>query len=214
MGLEYLCVTLESELQIIAQPGKNFKKQPFGDCLKSALSTFLLILGGVMRKQNLFLLVSTMFLLSVSTFAKTNFSGTWKMNIQKSDPGCPCRTGTFSAPEEALRTVKQKGSVILVSLVQNGSSGKLQAELTYLADGSRCTNELGDCRLVSEARWDGNDLVVKSHLETDPDIPDWEDRWTLSEDGKILTIKRDPCSISGLDCQKFVFDRLELTPPQ
>ena len=162
-----------------------------------------------MRRQYLFLFFSTMLLLSGLIFAETNFSGTWKMNIQESDPGCPCRTGTLMAPEEAVQTVKQKGSVILLSLVQHGSSGELQAELTYITDGSRCTNELLDCRLVSEARWDGSDLIVKSHMETDPDIPDWEDRWTLSGDGQILTIKRNPCTLSGLDCQKFVFERQE-----
>lgn len=160
-----------------------------------------------MRKQFLFIYFIIMLLLSVTTLAEINFSGTWKMNIQESDPGCPCRTDRLSVPDEAVRTVRQKGSVIMVSLLQTGSSGKLKAELTYLTDGSRCTNELEDCHLVSEARWDGNDLVVKNHLETDPVFPDWEDRWTLSGDGKILTIERNLCSMSGLDCQKFVFDR-------
>jgi hypothetical protein len=162
-----------------------------------------------MRKQYLFLFVSTMLLLSVSIIAETNFSGTWKMNIQESDPGCPCRTGTLMAPEEAVQTIKQKDSVILLSLIQHGSSGELRAEMTYMTDGSRCTNELEDCRLVSEARWDGSDLIVKSHMETSPDIPDWQDRWTLSGDGQILTIERNPSSLSGQDSQKFVFERLE-----
>ncbi|MCK5795326.1 MAG: hypothetical protein KAH12_11505, partial [Anaerolineales bacterium] len=61
-----------------------------------------------MRKQRLFLFVSTILLLSVPIFAETNFSGTWKMNLQESDPGCPCGTGTLMAPEEAVQTINQK----------------------------------------------------------------------------------------------------------
>ena len=154
-----------------------------------------------------YILLAILVTVPAPLLAQADFSGTWTMNPEKSSLGCPCRTDSLFAPVEAIRTIKQEGSAIMVSLVQKGDSGEVRAELTYLADGSRCTNELADCLLVSEAHWKENVLLVKSHLESDPSVPDWEDHWSLSEDGGVLTIVRDMCPTSGWDCQRLVFER-------
>lgn len=97
----------------------------------------------------------------------------------------------------------------MVSLLLQGKSEEISAELTFLTDGSQSTNQLEDCLLVSEARLVGRNLLFHNYLETDPGTPSWKETWTLSEGGEMLTIKRDMCPTSGWDCQSLVFTRIE-----
>ena len=112
----------------------------------------------------------------IQLFAESDFTGTWKMNLEESDFGYLESSGTLFGPNKATQTVRQEGSIIRVEWVQQGSTGEIRAELTYQTDGSECRNKLEGYALRSKVDWNGDDLLVESSLEMDPFFPDILDR--------------------------------------
>jgi hypothetical protein len=57
--------------------------------------------------------------------------------------------------------------------------------------------------LFTTTHWDGDVLVFDSELISDTDTTELHDRWTLSADGKHLTVSRK--QKVGYDEREFVF---------
>ncbi len=155
------------------------------------------------------LILTTLHTMTVAALAEPNYTGTWRMNPQESALGFLKESGTLFGPYEVIQTIDHAGSVLKIELVQQGGSGEIRADLTYLTDGSECRNELEGYILTSKLAWDGDVLVVRSSLAMDPFYPELVDRWTLSEDGRKLTITRRLLAMSGEDQQELVFERQE-----
>jgi hypothetical protein len=151
----------------------------------------------------------------VSAQGKVNFSGTWVMEKSQSD--VPQFMGLTENPEKA-----RNASMTMV-LVQQGSDlrvtrivkirGEEQKEIhTYKTDGGETKNTgfRGET-VVARAFWEGDKLVVVSTRTWKVLLKDVsaESRgvWSLSPDGKTLTIAAQVNSPRGEQRIKAVFDK-------
>jgi hypothetical protein len=151
----------------------------------------------------------------VSAQGKVNFSGTWVMDKSQSD--VPQFMGLTENPEKARNAsmtmvVVQQGSDLRVTRVVK-IRGEEQKEIhTYKTDGGETKNTgfRGET-VVTRAFWEGDKLVVVSTRTWRVLMKDVsaESRgvWSLSPDGKTLTIAAQVSSPRGEQRIKAVFDK-------
>ena len=140
---------------------------------------------------------------------KSNFSGAWKLNESKSD------LGQFS--QFAVRTIKadQKDQAITVTRTApsfNGDDMTTSETLTY--DGKETeTTIFENSKRKSTAKWsdDGQTLTINYVLLLEFNGQSLEikgtEAWTLSPDGKSLTVQTNSSSPQGDISAKAVYDK-------
>ena len=134
--------------------------------------------------------------------AGRDFSGTWTLNVSKSD------YGPFPAPARRTDVVEQGRTTLKVmrrEATVNGAerSGQWQCS----TDGAECTNRLGGTELRSTVHWEESTLVVETKTTYEGQPAFLTDRWTLSTDHRTLTVSRHGMSPQGTADQTFVFER-------
>jgi hypothetical protein len=123
---------------------------------------------------------------------KPDFSGSWKMNATKSD------FGPMPAPDKLDWTVKHADPKLTYSVVSaGGPQGDATYDLTYTTDGKDSVNKVRDTEVKRVAAWDGSKLVIKSKREVQGMEISLVETWTLSDDGKTLTIVRNASTPQG-----------------
>jgi hypothetical protein len=116
--------------------------------------------------------------------APPNFSGAWKANIAKSD------FGPMPVPTSASSKIDHKDPSLKLVATQVGEQGERTFEMNYSTDGAETTNQIGRLTVKSKAKWEGTALLVESKGTTENGDLTINDKWTLSEDGKTLTVTR------------------------
>jgi len=163
-----------------------------------------------LTKKLLTLLLAPAFLLAFTyKMDRTDFSGEWKLNETKSDLG---PIASF-----ATRTIKvdQKDDAISIAQTRpsfNGDNVTITEVLSY--DGKETETALGgNSKKKATVKWseDGKSLVVNYVLDLDFNGQSFEvkgtETWTLSEDGKTLTIQGNSTSSQGDLSTKSVYDK-------
>jgi hypothetical protein len=116
----------------------------------------------------------------LSATSHTDFSGTWKVDTGKSD------FGRIPAPGQMTDTISQNDHVLTINRERDGQPVKLQIPL----DGSTLDNKLRGVPVKTTAEWQEATLVVRSSGQHFGGSVGYEEHWSLSADGKVLTIKR------------------------
>jgi hypothetical protein len=122
---------------------------------------------------------------------KPDFSGSWKMNASKSD------FGPMPAPDKLERTIKHTDPKMSVTSVSAGPQGEMTTEATYTTDGKDSINTVRGMEVKSVAAWDGSNLIIKSKREVQGMEISLVETWTLSADGKVLTIVNNASTPQG-----------------
>jgi hypothetical protein len=140
---------------------------------------------------------------SVSAAAgqKPDYSGTWKLNVAKSD------FGPLPPPDSRLDIVEHKDPALKVKTSQDGAQGKQEYTLAMTTDGKEATNNAGGLELKSTGSWEGNNLVVDTKLKFQDNDVAIKAVWLLSDDGKTLTQNAHINSPLGELDQKMVFEK-------
>jgi hypothetical protein len=152
-------------------------------------------------KQLCGLLAITLTLAAASTGAqqKPNFSGNWKMNQVKSD------FGPAPAPDTFTRKIVHAEPSITIDEVQGSPLGEQATSRKMTTDGKEGTFEVSGAQVKATAKWDGSALVVVSSV---PQIGiTYNDRMTLSPDGKVLTSTVNLSTPDGAIDVKVVFEK-------
>lgn len=137
----------------------------------------------MLRKQFL-LTAAAAFLLAVTpAMAKTDFSGTWKIVLEKSD------FGPMPAPEKVEQVIEHKENDLKVNITQVGQNGEVKLELNYSTE-KETTNTFRNAPMKSTAKWDGDKLVVVSKIEFQGNEIVIQDTWSLADEGKTLNMDR------------------------
>ncbi len=116
--------------------------------------------------------------------AKPNFSGQWKMNASLSD------FGAMTPPTSLVQEITHNDPDLKVVTTQAGEMGEFKVESTYTTDGKECVNKFRNIERKSTLTWAGDSLVIESKLDMEGNVVTVSEKWTLSEDGKTLTISR------------------------
>jgi hypothetical protein len=144
--------------------------------------------------------------LSVFAQAKPDFSGTWKLNVAKSD------FGPLPAPESRTDVVTHKEPSLSDTVTAEGSLGKMQYTANYTTDGKEAVNKISELDMKSTLKWAGSSLVISSKFVYNGSDVASEATWTLSSDGKTLNINVHFTSSLGEADQKLVYDKQESAP--
>ncbi len=131
--------------------------------------------------------------------SKPDFSGTWKLNIAKSN------FGALPAPDSATLKIEHNDPAFKMISVTVTSSGERSYELAFTTDGKECTNWVGNVEVKSVLRWEGTTLVME-HKAAGGEVT-LKDQWVLSEDGKTLTLTRHWSGSQGETTQTLVHEK-------
>lgn len=141
-------------------------------------------------------------LFNIAAFAqKPNFSGTWKLNLNKSD------FGPLPAPTSRTDVIDHNDPTVKDTVDAETAQGKQQYTATYTTDGKESTNKLGPREVKSTAAWEGSNLVVNSKTSFQDNEITIKSVWSLSDDGKTLTQNVHFTSPMGEADQKAVFEK-------
>jgi len=113
---------------------------------------------------------------------KPNFSGEWKMNPEKSD------YGMVPKPEKMTRKIAHNEPNLLIATTQSAPRGESTSEVKLVIDGKEQINKLGATEVKSTPRWEGSTLRIDTKRPLQNGELLMQERWTLSEDGKTITI--------------------------
>ena len=142
-----------------------------------------------------------------------DFSGTWKMNMEKSDPmggrgGGGGGGGGMGGMTMGATTITQTATELKLSTPM----GDQTRTVTYALDGKESTNpgmRGGETR--SKAHWDGNSLVIEStstmNGQNGPMTITSKEVRTLSDDGKTMTVVTTRTTPNGEQTTKRVYDK-------
>lgn len=150
--------------------------------------------------------------LACAAFAqdKPNFSGTWILDVAKSD------FGPVPGPTSQTDKIEQSGQTIKVSVSADGEQGKQQFTYTYVTDGKDVTvspdapaaHPAPEVTLQNiSSAWEGAVLVVHQKLLYGTEPVTGVSRYTLSPDGNVLTVDSDYQSQMGDATRTFVFEK-------
>jgi hypothetical protein len=134
--------------------------------------------------------------------AKPNYTGTWKLNVSKSD------FGPIPGPDTRTDVIEHDDPVLKVSTAQDGGpQGKQEFTLNLTTDGKEATNTPGGLEVKSTGGWEANNLVVNTKLKFQDNDVAIKTTWQLSEDGKTLTQSAHLTTPMGELDQKMVFEK-------
>lgn len=133
--------------------------------------------------------------------AAPNFSGSWKLNNSKSD------FGQMPAPNSMTQTVTHEEPKIKIAMKQSSDMGDFESEREYTTDGKEYTHDMRGNPVKSVMKWDGDILVITAKGKFGDNDFTMVDRWSLSEDGKTLTINRHFASDMGEMDNKLIMEK-------
>jgi hypothetical protein len=168
-----------------------------------------------MMKRNLYLglLVFGIALLALAV-AAPNFSGAWIRDKAKSDPMGMGRPGGGGgggqAPDvEVTLTIKQDANSFETS-TQRGD--RPPRETKYTLDGKENTTTTQRGSTVSKSKWNGDVLVIEGVQKFTNQAGDamemkFKDEYSLSADGKVLTVTNTSSGPQGERTSKQVYNK-------
>ncbi len=155
------------------------------------------------RKTMVAVLTVTAFAASLAAQSKPNFSGTWKLNVSKSD------FGPLPGPDSQSNVIEHNDPVLKVNVSVEGPQGKQNFNLTYTTDGKEVMNKQGPRDVKSTVVWDGSNVVFNSKFSFNDNDVALKNVWTLSADGKTITQNLHLSAQMGEADQKLIFEKQE-----
>ena len=140
-------------------------------------------------------------LAALPVLAKPNFSGDWKLNVAKSS------FGQMPSPSSMTSKITHEDPKLTSHVKQSGEMGEMEFDASYTTDGKECSNDMFGNPVKSTLKWDGDTLLIDAKGKFGDNDFTIEDKWTLSDDGKRLTIVRLFKSSMGEGEQKLVFEK-------
>jgi hypothetical protein len=140
-------------------------------------------------------------LAALPVLAKPNFSGDWKLNVSKSS------FGQMPAPSSMTDKITHEDPKLASHVKQSGERGDFEFDANYTTDGKECTNEMFGSPIKSTLKWDGDTLVIDTNGKFGDNDFTAQEKWTLSDNGKTLTIIRHFKSSMGEDEHKLVLEK-------
>jgi hypothetical protein len=147
--------------------------------------------------------------------AAPNFSGTWVLDKEKSDPFFGGRGGGAQpGPTDVTLVIKQTDNELLLTRKMNIGGEERTSESKYTLDGKENTNPgfgRGGGEVVSKTKWDKDKLVTEgkrkvSFQGNEFEIATREVR-SLSADGKTMTVETTSTTPQGDRTSKQIYNK-------
>lgn len=135
-----------------------------------------------------------------------DFSGTWKLNKEKSV------YGKIPVPDDYTMQVTHKDPALDFVATLKNPFGEHKSESKLKTDGTENTIEQGRLLTKSTISWQGAVMVMKSNivitLGDQKHDATGEERWELSDDGKTLTVSASMKGANGEVAVKRVLEKV------
>ncbi|HEX7484775.1 MAG TPA: hypothetical protein VF332_01380 [Vicinamibacterales bacterium] len=118
--------------------------------------------------------------------ANPNFSGSWAPKVDQAAPAPPAGGGGRGGGMAGPMTVKQTPTELTQEVVR----GENTMTTVYKLDGTETVNKTQRGESKSTAKFDGAKLVIKTVSEGPNGAMETTATWSLSADGKELSIVR------------------------
>jgi len=138
---------------------------------------------------------------AVASAGKPNYSGTWKLNVGKSD------FGPVPGPDTRTQKIDHKDPALKVANDEEGPMGKQNWEINLVADGTEVTNKMGDRDVKNAVAWEANNIVVTTKLQYEGSDVVIKATYVLSDDGKVLIVNAHITSPMGEFDQKLIYEK-------
>ena len=145
--------------------------------------------------------LAILMLAALPVLAKANFSGDWRLNVSKSE------FGQMPAPNSMTQKIAHEAPRLKVAAKSSSERGDFEYQFNFTTDGKECANEIRGNPSRSTLKWDGDALVIESKSRFGDSEFTIRDKWTLSADGKTLTMERHFSSAMGEGDQKLVLEK-------
>ena len=153
-----------------------------------------------MRNFSMALLVSAIALTAtLAAQAHPKFAGVWVMVADKSD------FGPMPKPATMTRTITETGATVKIVTVQAGPNGETTTSTTFTTDGKPQKNTVQGSEMTTTGKWEGAAMVFHHSRDVQGTAITIDDRFTLSADGKTLTVTRNFTTAEGSAPAKIVF---------
>jgi hypothetical protein len=159
------------------------------------------ILPGILFALLIGMRVAEMSAAPTAASGSPDFSGTWVLNAYRSE-----FTGE-RPPQSKVQRVEHKGAELTVTIDEINEQGTVHGVAGYTTDGQEAVNDVLGFPMTSSIGWEGDIMVMRTWGKfSNTDIM-LIDRWSLSPDGKTLTIARQFQGHGRVVDQTLVFDR-------
>jgi hypothetical protein len=115
------------------------------------------------------------------------FAGQWVLDTARSTKGP-------GVPPALTLHVRLDGPRLVVRRVAETPAGPVDVSLTYATDGSASVNRFqqggAELQATTTTGWDGATLTFDTQIQTPAQPVQQKDRWTVSPDGRDLTVAR------------------------
>ncbi len=127
------------------------------------------------------LILVAAFATSAAAAPKPDFTGTWKLNVEKSE------LGPMPAPASMILKIDHKDPDLKVATAATGGpQGDVNYESKYTTDGKVCTNQFFDREAKSTLSWEAENLLIATKADFGQGEVAIKGKWILSPDGKTL----------------------------
>lgn len=130
-----------------------------------------------------------------------DFSGRWVLSLERSE------LAGERPPQSKVQTVEHKGAELVVTIDEITDRGTVHGVARYTTGGEDCVNDVLGNPMTSSIGWDGAVMVIRTWGRFGNADIVLVDRWSLSPDGKTLTIARQFRGHGRVVDQMLVFDR-------
>ena len=122
--------------------------------------------------------------LGVQSQRKPDFSGRWKADMEQSN------FGSLPTPRSFVRVIDQQYLFLTITVESVNEQGKSsKGELRFSLDGEESVNEVGGVRSTGFARSLGSHVLIHTSREVDGMQFQIDEIWSLTDDGKVMTIE-------------------------
>lgn len=133
-----------------------------------------------------------------------NMAGMWELDVAKSN-------FAQGAPTKGTMVLTQAGDTITTTATASMPTGDVKNTMHHMVGGAATTDTIGgggqQMPFTSTSRWDGTTLVVDGKASSQGmEIP-VVSRYTLSPDGKTLTIDQVITTPGGEMTQRIVYNK-------
>lgn len=130
-----------------------------------------------------------------------DFSGLWVLSLERS------ALAGERPPQSKVQTVEHKGAELVVTIDEIADRGTVHGVSRYTTRGEDCVNDVLGNSMTSSIGWDGAVMIMRTWGRFGNVDIVLVDRWSLSPDGKTLTIAREFRGHGRVVNQALVFDR-------
>ena len=134
---------------------------------------------------------------------KPNFSGEWKLNVDKST------FGPMPPPTSQVLKIEHTDPEVVSTTDQDGVEGKTSVTIKYKTDGTESTNDIRGAKAKTAGKWEGEALVVVTKLDFQGMDITLNNNMKLGADGKTLNTVTKIITPQGEFETAYVFEKVD-----